>query len=204
MLGTMLELLTGAGLASAAGLNAGLPLLVLGALARWTGLVELPVGWTWLADDRVLVLLGVLVVLDVVADKVPGLDHVNDLVQTVVRPTAGGLAFGAGVGAQTVAVAEPGTSAPTWVAVGAGVALALVVHAFKALARPLVNASTAGLGGPVVSVLEDATSLALTVAAILLPLLVLVLLALLVVAGVRAERARRRRRARRRTEERVG
>src|SRR5690554_1771971 len=90
--GVMLEVLTGTGLATAAGLNAGLPLLVLGALSRWTELVELPVGWLWLADTRVLAVLAVLVVLDVVADKIPALDSVNDLVQTVVRPTAGGLA----------------------------------------------------------------------------------------------------------------
>lgn len=193
----MLELLTATGLATAAGLNAGLPLLVLGAVARWTDLVTLPVGWGWLADERVLLLLGVLVVLDVVADKVPGLDSLNDVVQTVVRPTAGGLAFGAGAGAQTLAVDEP-TGTSTWLSIAAGVLLALAVHAMKSMARPLVNAGTAGLGGPLVSVLEDGTSLALTVAALLLPVLVVVILAVLVWVAVRTVRARRRRRRGRR------
>ena len=198
MLSLMLELLTGTGLATAAGLNAALPLLVLGALDRWTGIVELPQEWSWVSGGWVLTILAVVLVVDVVADKVPGLDHLNDVVGTIVRPTAGGLAFGAGTSAQTAAVSDPGTffSSNSWVPVAIGVVLALVVHGTKALARPVVNATTLGAGGPVVSVAEDVTGLALTLSAILLPILVVVLLALLIWAGVTGLR---RRAARRRT-----
>lgn len=189
----MLELLTGAGLATAAGLNAALPLLVLGALDRWTSLVELPGSWAWLSDEWVLVVLGVLLVLEVVADKVPGLDHVNDVVQTVIRPTSGGLAFGAGAGSATTAVTDPAAffTSSAWVPVAIGVVLALVVHTGKALTRPVVNVSTAGVGGPVLSAAEDAASLALSLAAVLVPVLVVVLLAAVVWAGVRLARRRR-------------
>lgn len=192
----MLELLTGTGLATAAGLNAALPLIVLGALDRWTGLVQLPPDWAWLSNGWVLAILGVLLLLEVVADKIPGVDHVNDVVQTVVRPTAGGLAFGAGSGSQTVAVTDPASffTSGTWVPVAIGVLLALTVHTGKALGRPVVNATTLGAGAPVVSAVEDGTSLALTLAAILLPVLVLVLLGLLVWGGVRMLRRRGRRR----------
>lgn len=195
----MLEALTGTGLATAAGLNAALPLLVLGALDRWTGLVDLPERWAWLSNGWVLVILAVLLVVDVVADKVPGLDHLNDLVATVLRPTAGGLAFGAGSGAQTVAVTDPAelVDSQAWVPVGVGVLLALTVHGVKAVSRPLVNAATVGVGTPVVSALEDAASLALTLAALLLPVLVLVLVAVLVVGYVRWRRRRAVRRAER-------
>ena len=190
----MLEVLTATGLATAAGLNAGLPLLLLGAAARWTPLVELPVGWSWLSQEWVLLVLAVLVVLDVVADKIPGLDHLNDLVQTVVRPTSGGLAFGAGVGATTAAVQEPTAlaEAGVWVPVTVGVLLALGTHLVKALARPVVNATTLGAGGPVVSVVEDVTGLALSLAALLAPLLVVVLVVVVVVVVVRLARRRRR------------
>lgn len=199
MLVTMLELLTGAGLATSAGLNAALPLIVLGALDRWTTLVNLPASWSWLSNGWVLVILVVLLVVDVVADKIPGLDHVNDVVGTVVRPTAGGLAFGAGSGAETAAVTDPASffTSHQWVPVAIGVVLALVVHGGKAAARPVVNATTLGVGGPVVSVAEDLTSAALAFSAVLLPILVLVLLGALVWAAVtvlrrRAERRRRR------------
>ncbi|HEY3437027.1 MAG TPA: DUF4126 domain-containing protein [Actinotalea sp.] len=195
----MLELLTGAGLATSAGLNAALPLIVLGALDRWTTLVNLPASWSWLSNGWVLVILVVLLVVDVVADKIPGLDHVNDVVGTVVRPTAGGLAFGAGSGAETAAVTDPASffTSHQWVPVAIGVVLALVVHGGKAAARPVVNATTLGVGGPVVSVAEDLTSAALAFSAVLLPILVLVLLGALVWAAVtvlrrRAERRRRR------------
>ncbi|MCU1431728.1 MAG: hypothetical protein JWP95_833 [Actinotalea sp.] len=194
----MLELLAGTGLATAAGLNAALPLIVLGALDRWTSLVELPAQWAWLSDGWVLVILAVVLLADVVADKVPGADHINDIISTVVRPTAGGLAFGAGSGSETVAVTDPGTffTSNAWVPVAIGVVLALTVHTGKALARPVVNAATLGVGGPVVSTAEDATSLALALSAVLLPVLVVVLLLVLVWAGVRAlqRRAERRRR----------
>lgn len=45
-----MELLTGLGLASAAGLNAYIPLLAMGLLARFTNLVNLPHGWVWLEN----------------------------------------------------------------------------------------------------------------------------------------------------------
>lgn len=188
----MLEVLTATGLATAAGLNAGLPLLVLGAAARWTTWVELPVGWTWLAEGWVLAVLAVLVLLDVVADKVPGLDHLNDLAQTVVRPTSGGLAFGAGVGAVTPAVDDPTalTGVGVWVPVLVGVVLALGAHLAKALARPVVNATTLGVGAPVVSAVEDATSLSLSLAALLVPVLVALLLVVAVVVAVGLVRRR--------------
>lgn len=191
----MLELLTGTGLATAAGLNAALPLLVLGALDRWTGVLSLPEGWQWLSHDWVLGILAVLFVLDAVADKIPGADHVNDVVQTAVRPTAGGLAFGAGSGTETAAVSDPEAfvASGDWLPVVIGVALALAVHLGKALARTVVNSMTLGFGAPVASVLEDVTSLGLSLAAVLLPVLVLVLLALLVWAGVRLLRRRGRR-----------
>jgi hypothetical protein len=198
----MLEILAGTGLATAAGLNAALPLLLLGVLDRWTSLVDLPSAWDWLADPWVLVILAVLLVVDVVADKVPGLDHVNDIVSTVVRPTAGGLAFGAGSASETVAVTDPASffTSHQWVPVAVGVVLALTVHTGKALARPVVNATTLGVGGPVVSVAEDITSVGLAVSAIVLPLLVVVLLAVLVWGGVQVVR---RRAARRRAREAV-
>jgi Domain of unknown function (DUF4126) len=192
----MLELLTGTGLALAAGLNAWIPLLVVGALDRFTGLIELPDAWAWLSNEWVLLVLLVLLVLEFVADKIPGVDTVNDVVQTVVRPTSGGLAFTSGVGATTVAVTDPETffTSQQWIPVAIGVVLALGVHLVKATARPVVNAATGGVGAPVASTAEDAGSLALAFTAILAPVLVLVgivAMVVLVVVLVRRRRAKR-------------
>lgn len=192
----MLELLTGTGLAASAGLNAYIPLLVIGLLARYTDVINLPSGWQWLSNGWVLIILGVLLAIEVVADKIPVVDSVNDVVQTVVRPTAGGLAFGAGASSETVTVSDPGDFFATsqWVPVAAGVVIALLVHGAKAAVRPVVNATTAGFGGPVVSTAEDATSVFMSVIAIILPILVLLLLVGLVFGFIGLSRRRRRRR----------
>ena len=195
----MLEALTGTGLAASAGLNAYIPLLVMGLLARFSDLIDLPAGWSWLSNGWVLVILAVLLAVEVVADKVPVVDHFNDVVQTVVRPTAGGLAFGAGSASQTVTVSDPGSffGSHQWVPVAAGVLIALCVHGVKAAARPVVNVSTAGFGAPVASTIEDIGSVLMSVLAILMPVLVLVGLALLAWGTVLVVRRRRRRRAER-------
>ncbi len=106
-----MELLTGFGLATAAGLNAYIPLLALGLLSRFTDLVTLPHGWTWLENGWVMAIVAVLLLVEIVADKIPALDSINDAIQTFVRPTAGGIVFGSGTAAQTDAVADPGAFA---------------------------------------------------------------------------------------------
>jgi hypothetical protein len=190
----VLEVLTGTGLAASAGLNAYIPLLTMGLLARFTEAISLPTGWQWLSNGWVLAILMVLLAIEVVADKVPVVDSVNDVVQTVVRPTAGGLAFGAGSTSETVTVSDPGAffGSHQWVPIAAGVVIALVVHGVKAASRPVVNASTAGFGAPVASTAEDISSVVLSVLAILLPVLVLIGLVLLVLLAVWLIRRRRR------------
>jgi uncharacterized membrane protein len=199
----VLEVLTGTGLAASAGLNAYVPLLTMGLLARYTGLIDLPAGWQWLGNGWVIAILTVLLVIEVVADKVPVVDHVNDVVQTVVRPTAGGLAFGAGSSSETVTVSDPGSffSSHQWIPVVTGVLIALGVHLLKSAARPVINATTAGAGAPVASTAEDATSIVMSVVAVILPVLVLAFLAGLVLFFFwflrrRSERRRERQAAR--------
>ncbi len=192
-----MEVLVGLGLASAAGLNAYLPLLLLGVLARWTDLVPLPQAWDWLTDPVALSVLGVLLVVEVVADKVPGLDHLNDVLGAVVRPVAGGIAVGAGT--SSTLVDDPGAWAADgrWVPVVLGAGLALAVSLTKSATRAAVNATTVGAGAPVASTAEDAVSLGLTLAAILAPVLVLLVAVVALVGlglGVRAVVHRRQRR----------
>lgn len=189
------EFLTGAGLAASAGLNAYIPLLALGLLGRFTSVITLPAGWQWLENGWVLAILTGLLAVEFVADKIPVVDHVNDVVQTVVRPTAGGLAFGAGASSETVTVSDPGSFFATnqWVPVAIGVLISLGVHGMKAAARPVVNMTTAGFGAPVVSTAEDATSVVLSLVAIILPFLVLFFFIAMIWFFVAMMRRRKRR-----------
>ncbi|KAA9380003.1 DUF4126 domain-containing protein [Microbispora cellulosiformans] len=193
----MFAALTGLGLSTAAGLNAYIPLLLVGVLARVTDAVRLPHEYAWLSDTWVLAIIAVLLVAEFVLDKVPVVDHVNDLIQTAVRPASGGVVFSA-----TAAAAKVDNSA--WMAdhpaVGwiLGIAVALAVHLLKAGARPVVNATTAGVGAPVVSTVEDVGSIGMSLIAIFLPVLVVVALAVLAFVAWRVlRRVRRFREARR-------
>ncbi|MGN9911668.1 DUF4126 domain-containing protein [Phytohabitans sp. LJ34] len=188
----MLEALTGTGLAASAGLNAYIPLLTMGLLARYTDLIELPSGWSWLGNGWVITILALLLAVEFFADKIPMVDSVNDVVQTVVRPTAGGLAFGAGSSSETVLVTDPGETGQ-WMPVVAGVLIALGMHGIKAAARPVINAGTAGVGAPVASTAEDFTSVSMSVVAIVMPFLVLVFLVAIVFTFVWLVRRRRER-----------
>ena len=186
-------------MATAAGLNAYIPMLLLGALARFTDVVNLPHSWSWMENGWVLAILAVLLIVEIVADKVPALDSINDTIQTFVRPTAGGIVFGSGTAAQTAAVADPGEFAHSgkWIPVAIGVVIALVVHLTKTAIRPAANIATAGVAAPVLSTVEDITSVGLVFAALLLPVLVLVFVFALAWGVVRLWRFRRRRRKKR-------
>lgn len=172
----MLELLTGAGLAAAAGLNAYIPLLIVGLSSRFLDWIELPPAWAWLENEWVLVILGVLFVIEVVADKIPAVDSVNDWIQTIIRPAAGGILFGTGTASETAAVTDPASffASNAWVPIVVGIVLALVVHTGKTLTRPAANVATAGFAAPVLSTLEDVSSVLLSVVALLSPVLVIV------------------------------
>ena len=77
------------GLSASAGLNAYIPLLVIALTARFTDLITLSAPFDLLTSAWVIGALVVLLVIEVLADKVPGIDHVNDLIGTFVRPAAG-------------------------------------------------------------------------------------------------------------------
>src|SRR5215213_9567225 len=82
--------------AAAAGLNAPLPLLLLGLLDRWTGVVELGAPWDALAEPTWIAVLVALTVLDFVGDKVPAVDHGLHALGLVAAPLAGAFAAMAG------------------------------------------------------------------------------------------------------------
>jgi hypothetical protein len=178
------------GLASAAGLNTTLPLLLVGLLAR-AGLLQLAAPYDALASDVALIGLAVLATLEFSADKVPALDSVVQVLHWPLAATAGAILFAS----QNSVVHEvsPGLT------IVIGVLLAGSVHALRSAARPAINVSTFGLGGPVVSLVEDLVAVGLTMLAALAPLVGLVALALLVYLAARLVDTARRRLAGRQT-----
>ena len=191
----MLEILTGTGLAAAAGLNAYIPLLLMGIAGRidW---IQLPNGWLWLENEWVMVILGVLFIIEIIADKVPAVDSVNDWIQTAVRPASGGIVFAGGIGTSTVAVDDPGNffSSGAWIPVVIGIALALLMSLAKSAVRPVANIATGGAAAPALSTAEDGASVVLVVLAIVAPVLVMLALGLVILCFVLLLRRMRRKR----------
>lgn len=170
------SLAMGIGLAACAGIRAWLPLLMAGGLARW-GIIELGPSFQFIAGNRALILFGVATVIEILADKVPAVDHALDSVSTVLRPAAGSL-LAASVLWQ---VSDPLTALALGVAVGAPTSL--VPHAAKSLLRAASTTFTGGLANPFISILEDLMTVALFVLTVLVPVVVaavLVLIGLLV------------------------
>jgi hypothetical protein len=175
--GEKMEMLLGIfsafGLSASAGLNAYIPLLAIGVIAHYfPETLKLAQPWDLIANPWILILLGVLVIIEMVADKVPAVNHINDVIQTVVRPAAGAIAFAAS--AKVITDINP------VLALACGLLMAGTVHVAKAAAlRPAVTATTGGAGNVPVSIAEDVVSFATSMFAILLPIVMGIILVIL-------------------------
>jgi len=159
------------GLSASAGLNAYIPLLVISLLARYTHLIELKSPWDALTSWWVIGVLLALSVVEVLADKIPAVNHVNDAIQTFIRPTAGAIVFAAS--------ASNLTKVNPILALVAGLLVSGGVHAVKSLAvRPLVTATTGGAANVPVSIAEDATSTVVSLLSVVLPFVAVCLIIL--------------------------
>lgn len=157
------------GLSASAGLNAYIPLLIVSLMARFTNWVTLSEPWDALSSWWVIGALAILTLVEFFADKFPAVNHVNDVVQSFVRPAAGAVLFAASTGAAT--------HIHPIVAIIAGLVVAGSVHATKALAiRPAVTATTAGAGNVPISILEDVVATVLSILAVVVPVLIAALM----------------------------
>ncbi len=188
----------------ASGVNAYLVVLVLGIADRVDDFEQIP---DELGRWEVLAVAALMYAFEFVADKVPYVDSVWDVVSTLVRPLVGGV-----VG---VLLAGDSTEISGLLGGSVGGATALASHAVKAGTRLAVNTSPEPASNIGISIGEDVVVLALVwfaiehpyVAAGIAAVLLLIGLALLYVA-IRAIRAgwrrlqawRARRRARRETQ----
>lgn len=160
------------GLSASAGLNAYIPLLVVSLLARYTPLIKLNSPWDAMTSWWVIGVLLFLSLIEFLADKIPAVNHVNDVIQTFVRPTAGAIVFAAS--------ASNLTHVNPVLALVAGLLVSGGVHAVKsAVVRPIVTATTGGAGNIPVSIAEDATSTAVSILSIIVPVIAACLMVLI-------------------------
>jgi hypothetical protein len=156
----------------ASGINPYLLVLLMGLLGRFADW-DVPAG---LERVDVLVVFGVLVVVDTIADKIMLVDSAWDAVNTVIRPVAGGVV--------AMLIASPSVDLPAAAIAAAGGAVALVTHLAKASTRLAVNTSPEPASNVVVSVLEDLAVAGVVVIAIVNPWLAAAIAAVLLVAAI--------------------
>lgn len=173
-------------LAAALGWASGLRLyavVCLTGLAGTTGWVDLPAGLKPLEHPLVLGASGLMLSVEFLADKIPGVDSLWDLLHTLIRIPAGA----------ALAASVFGADEATWSLAAAllGGSLAATSHLSKATARAAINTSPEPFSNIGASLAEDAlvpASLALalgspTVFLVLLALAVLGMLAVIWVLG---------------------
>lgn len=135
-----------AGLSWASGIRLYAVLFISGALHA-LGIVTLPPSLQVLAQPIVLVVSGILLAVEFVADKVPGIDTIWDAIHTFIRIPAGALlALGA--------LGPEGTPAAVAAALLGG-ALAGGSHLTKAGSRLLINTSPEPVSNWTASLGED-------------------------------------------------
>jgi hypothetical protein len=157
--------------------------LIVALMTRFTNLLRLNPPFDVLTNEWVIGALVILLAIEIIVDKIPAADTLNDVIQTFVRPTAGAILFAASTSAIDLHPV---------LAVILGLSLAFGVHATKATARPVVTATTAGIGNPFVSVAEDFVSAVFSVLAILAPIVAALLFGLFLALAIWWLAARKR------------
>jgi hypothetical protein len=167
-----MDIFSAFGLSASAGLNAYIPLLVVALLGKYTDLIKLSSPWDTLESWWVIGVLVILSVVEFFADKIPAINHINDAIQSLIRPIAGAIVFAAST--RIITDVHP------VLAMIMGLMVAGVVHAVKSFAvRPAVTATTGGAANVPVSIAEDILSTFLSIIAAVMPVLIAVLLVLL-------------------------
>lgn len=177
-LAMLIQILAGISLAACCGLRAFVPPLVVGLAVRFEvpdlvlgQAIELNSSFDWMASTPALLVFGVAMVLELLADKVPLVDHALDAVETVIRPMAGFL-----VVAASLSGLDPLPAAVIGLIVGGSVAGG--VHLAKTKIRILSTLGTGGLASPILSVLEDILAFAGSILAVIAALCAALLIAI--------------------------
>jgi hypothetical protein len=158
------------GFSAAAGINLDATVAILGLASRY-GWVALPPQFKVFDNDLIIIVALVMYVVEFLADKIPWLDSVWDLIHTLIRPIGGAL----------IAVAALGQASPTVEVLVAllGGTVAAGTHLTKAGTRVMVNASPEPFSNWILSLLEDLFVVGLGLLTLKYPLLALAVALLL-------------------------
>ncbi len=142
-------------LSASCGLRAFLAPFAL-SFGMWMGWVSVGDSFAWMGHGAVVATFGIAIVLEVIADKFPTVDHAFDALHLVLKPLLGTLA-----GAALLQGPEVSPLFACVIGLCTTGALAGAAHVTKAGVRLGSTATTVGTGNPVLSVIEDIIAVAL-------------------------------------------
>lgn len=189
----ILTLVAAIGLSGATGLRACLTLFAVGLASdiKVQGHPLLPLHGNFhvLGSIPMLIVLAILAIIEILADKFPGIDTVSNVIFTVVRPIVGAVIVAGTVNSLS--------DSSVWIAAAVGLLLALGVGLIDLISRLVVTAVTGGLGNFVVSVGQDILTILMIPLLIIAPIVGIIfaaIFALLAWLLLRSFLKRRRRR----------
>ena len=155
------------GSAWTSGINLYATVTVLGLLQKF-GAARLPGGLEVLDNWWIIGIAGFLYLIEFVADKVPYVDSIWDVVHTFIRVPAGAV----------VAYAATSEMEPSITVIAAllGGGLALTSHGTKAALRGTANLSPEPVSNWALSLLEDGLAIIGTVLSVVAPVLIVIIL----------------------------
>jgi len=161
------------GLALASGIDAYLPLLSYAVCVRFFHLFKVNPNLAFITQDWFMIILVILALADLFADKIPVVDHVWDAIHTVLRPVTG---------AMVAAAASNQTSgAALLLPIIFGGTLAGMAHTTKAATRLTSTATTAGIANVGISIAEDIAVVIATLLSLFAPVIMVIVVVLFVI-----------------------
>jgi hypothetical protein len=157
------QIAMGFALAACVGLRTFLPLLAAGMLARMDYL-SLGAHFEWMSSTPALVVFGSAAAFEILADKVPGLDHALHVAETFVKPVAATL-----LAASLLTELDP-VSAMVIGLIAGGTAAGAVQLA-RGTTRVASTMVTGGLANPLLSLADDGLAIFGVALAFVLPVL---------------------------------
>jgi hypothetical protein len=162
--------LAGWGGALSAGLNAYLPILLLALADRFTTTIDLGQPYDIISSPIGIIVLLILLPIELIADKIPGIDHASDLLHSAIRPAAAAFIM--------MALTDERGHFNAVLALLIGLVSGAFVHGLKATTRPVITVATGGVGNPLISMVEDVVVVIVAIVAIFWPLILIGLLPL--------------------------
>lgn len=170
----------GIGLSAGCGFRVFIPPLAF-SIAAHAGLVQPSPDWQWLGTYPAIITLSIAAIVEVLAYFIPWVSNLLDSIEIALAPTAGTL-----VTASSLSMVGEIDPALMWtLSVLGGGGAAETVEIATSLTRLAASGATAGMGGPVVSLMEMISSIIISILAITVPVLATFLVIFLLVYGVR-------------------